>query len=65
MAQKQLPQIKIFKVDDYETALDLEISINSYILECFNKDGWYPSQIDTNSKFITVISNKLVKIEKD
>jgi len=59
MSKRQLKQIKIFKVSDFETAEALEKVVNDYVIERFNKEGNYP-HIETNSKFISVVSECLV-----
>lgn len=64
MSKRQLKQIKIFKVSDFETTDQLEKAVNDYVIERFNKQGNYP-HIETNSKFISVISDCLVDTSKD
>ena len=59
MAKRQLKQIKIFKVSDFETTEQLEKTVNDYVIERFNKEGNYP-RIETNSKFVSVLSDCLV-----
>lgn len=59
MSKRQLKQIKIFKVSDFETMEQLEKAVNVYVIERFNKEGNYP-YIETNSKFVSVISECLV-----
>ena len=58
-SKKQLKQIKIFKVSDFETTEQLEKTVNDYVIERFNKERNYP-HIETNSKFVSVISECLV-----
>lgn len=60
MSKRQLQQIKIFKVTDFETTEDLEKSVNNYVIEIFSKEGNYPN-IKTNSNYISVISDCLVE----
>jgi hypothetical protein len=60
MSKRQLQQIKIFKVTDFETTEDLEKSVNNYVIEIFSKQGNYPN-IKTNSNYISVISDCLVE----
>ena len=57
---QQLKQIKIFKLSDYDIADELEKVVNNYVIERFNKEGNYPS-IETNSTFISIISECLVE----
>lgn len=64
MSKRQLKQIKIFKVSDFETTEQLEKVVNNYVIERFNKEGNYPC-IETNSKFISVISECLVDTSRD
>lgn len=59
MSKRQLKQIKIFKVSDFETTDALEKAVNDYVIERFNKEGNYP-HIETNSKFLSVVSECLV-----
>lgn len=59
MSKRQLKQIKIFKVSDFGSTEQLEKDVNDYVIERFNKEGNYP-HIETNSKFISVISECLV-----
>ncbi len=59
MSKRQLKQIKIFKVSDFETTEQLEKTVNDYVIERFNKEGNYP-HIETNSKFVSVVSECLV-----
>ena len=59
MDKRQLKQIKIFKVSDFETTEALEKAVNDYVIERFNKEGNYP-HIETNSKFVSVVSECLV-----
>lgn len=61
--KKQLKQIKIFKVSDFETTEKLENAVNDYVIERFNKEGNYPN-IETNSKFVSVISDCLVNVDR-
>lgn len=63
MRKQQLKQIKIFKVSDFETTEKLEKAVNDYVIERFNKEGNYPN-IETNSKFISVISDCLVNVDR-
>lgn len=59
MSKRQLKQIKIFKVSDFETTEQLEKAVNDYVIERFNKEENFPS-IGTNSKFVSVVSECLV-----
>jgi hypothetical protein len=59
MSKRQLKQIKIFKVSDFETTDFLEKAVNDYVIERFNKEGNFP-HIETNSKFVSVVSECLV-----
>ena len=59
MSKRQLKQIKIFKVSDFGTTDALEKAVNDYIIERFNKEGNFP-YIETNSKFVSVVSECLV-----
>jgi hypothetical protein len=59
MSKRQLKQIKIFKVSDFETTDALEKAVNDYVIERFNKEGNFP-HIETNSKFVSVVSECLV-----
>jgi hypothetical protein len=60
MKKRQLKQIKIFKVSDFETTDLLEKTVNNYVIERYNKEGNYPD-IETNSKFVSVIGKCLVE----
>ncbi|MGB4985006.1 MAG: hypothetical protein WBO70_04470 [Erysipelotrichaceae bacterium] len=62
MSKRQLKQIKIFRISDYQLISDLEEDVNNYVIERFNKEGNFPS-IETNSKFISIISECLVETE--
>lgn len=61
--RRQLQQIKIFKVSDFEKTEQLENAVNDYVIERFNKEGNFP-HIETNSKFVSVISECLVDTSK-
>lgn len=63
MKKQRLNQIKIFKVSDFETTEKLENAVNDYVIEIFNKEGNYP-HIETNSKFVSVIIECLVDINR-
>lgn len=63
MRKQRLNQIKIFKVSDFETTEKLENAVNDYVIERFNKEGNYP-HIETNSKFVSVIIECLVDINR-
>lgn len=63
MSKRQLKQIKIFKVSDFQTTEELEKAVNDYVIEIFNKEGNYP-HIGTNSKFVSVVSECLVDTSK-
>ena len=56
-----LKQIKIFKLSDYFTKDDLENDVNNYVVKIFKEQGNYPN-IETNSQFISVITDCLIKI---
>jgi len=62
--KRQLKQIKTFKVSDFETSDLLDKTVNDYVIERFNKEGNYPT-IETNSKFISVISECIVDTSRD
>lgn len=57
----QIKQIKIFRVDEYDSSEKLEKAVNDFVSEIASQEGNYPS-IETNSKFISVIGNRLVEI---
>jgi len=59
-----LKQIKIFKLSDYLIKGDLENDVNNYVVRIFKEQGNYPT-IETNSKFISVITDCLIKIENE
>jgi hypothetical protein len=61
--RRQLQQIKIFKVSDFEKTEQLENAVNDYVIERFNKEGNFP-HIETNSNFVSVISECLVDTSK-
>jgi hypothetical protein len=65
MRKMQLEQIKTFY---YEHTLlnktNIDIEVNEYVIKMFNKTRNFP-KIETNSKFISVICNVLVEVEKD
>jgi hypothetical protein len=63
MRKQRLNQIKIFKVSDFETTEKLENAVNDYVIEIFNKEGNYP-HIETNSKFVSVIIECLVDVNR-
>lgn len=63
MKKQRLNQIKIFKVSDFETTEKLENAVNDYVIERFNKEGNYP-HIETNSKFVSVIIECLVDVNR-
>ncbi len=56
-----LKQIKIFKLSDYFTKDDLENDVNNYVVKIFKEQGNYPN-IETNSQFISVITDCIIKI---
>lgn len=58
----QIKQIKIFKVDDYDNSEKLETAVNNFVSEIVSQEGNYPT-IETNSKFISVIGNRLVEVK--
>jgi hypothetical protein len=49
-----LLQIKTFNVIDYKTSKELDEAVNNCVIETYKREGNYP-QIETNSKFISVI----------
>jgi len=57
-----LKQIKIFKLSDYFTKDNLEKDVNDYVVKIFKEQGNFPI-IETNSEFISVITNCHFKIE--
>jgi len=61
MNNARLKQIKIFKLSDYFSKNDLE---NDYVVKIFKEQGNYPN-IETNSQFISVITDCLIKIENN
>ncbi len=61
MKNAHLKQIKIFYLSDYFTKNDLEKDVNNYIVKIFKEQGNYPN-IETNSQFISVITDCLIKI---
>ena len=58
--ERRLQQIKIFPVRNFYNDQELEKAVNKYVIQIFNKEGEYPF-IETNSSFISVICNCLVK----
>jgi hypothetical protein len=64
MNNAHLKQIKIFKLSDYFTKDDLEKDVNDYVVKIFKEQGNYPN-IETNSQFISVITDCLIKIENN
>lgn len=63
MSKHQLPQIKIFALSEFKTTSELEIAVNKYVIDTFNKEGNYPS-IKTNSQFISIINSHLVDVSR-
>jgi hypothetical protein len=68
MNNAHLKQIKIFKLSDYFTKNvcntkcdDLENDVNNYVVKIFKEQGNYPN-IETNSQFISVITDCIIKI---
>ena len=61
MNNTHLKQIKIFKLSDYFTKDDLEKDVNNYVVKIFKEQGNYPN-IETNSQFISVITDCIIKI---
>jgi hypothetical protein len=59
-----LKQIKIFDVSEYGTSEQLEIAVNSFIIDVFENFGNFAS-IETNSKFISVVFEKSVKCDRN
>jgi len=64
MNNAHLKQIKIFKLIDYFTKDDLENDVNNYVVKIFKEQGNYPN-IETNSQFISVITDCIIKIENN
>lgn len=64
MGKRQLQQIKTFWVEVYNDKTELDKDINKYVVELFNRTGNYP-KIKSNSKYVSVISNVLVDVERD
>jgi hypothetical protein len=64
MNNAHLKQIKIFKLSDYFSKNDLENDVNDYVVKIFKEQGNYPN-IETNSQFISVITDCLIKIENN
>jgi len=61
MNNAHLKQIKIFKLSDYFTKDNLEKDVNDYVVKIFKEQGNFPT-IETNSEFISVITNCHFKI---
>ena len=59
-----LKQIKIFKLSDYFSKDDLEKDVNDYVVKIFKEQRNFPI-IETNSQFISVITDCLIKIENN
>lgn len=57
-----LKQIKIFKLSDYFTKDDLEKDVNDYVVKIFKEQRNFPT-IETNSEFISVITDCIFKIK--
>jgi len=64
MNNAHLKQIKIFKLSDYFSKNDLENDVNDYVVKIFKEQGNYPN-IETNSQFISVITDCIFKIENN
>ncbi len=62
MNNAHLKQIKIFKLSDYFTKDDLEKDINNYVVKIFKEQRNFPI-IETNSEFISVITDCIIIIE--
>lgn len=62
MSKKQIQQIKIFMVDEFNGSESLEKAVNDFVSAIFSQEGNYPV-IETNSKFISVIGDRLVEIK--
>jgi hypothetical protein len=62
MNNAHLKQIKIFKLSDYFTKNDLENDVNDYVVKIFKEQGNFPT-IETNSEFISVITDCIIRIE--
>jgi hypothetical protein len=61
MNNAHLKQIKIFKLSNYFSTDDLENDVNDYVVKIFKEQGNYPN-IETNSQFISVITDCIIKI---
>ena len=59
----QLKQIKTFHFWNFSSTEEVDKAVNDYVIEVYNREGNYPS-IETNSKFISVISECLVETTK-
>jgi len=59
MKNAHLKQIKIFKLSDYLHEYALEKAVNNYVIGIFKEQGNYPN-IETNSKFISVITDCII-----
>jgi hypothetical protein len=59
---KQIPQIKLFIISEYEDYQLLENDVNQYIIEAYEKHG-NEVKIQSNEQFITVIQQQLFKIK--
>jgi len=62
MNNAHLKQIKIFKLSDYFTKDDLEKDVNNYVVKIFKEQRNFPI-IETNSEFISVITDCIIIIE--
>lgn len=60
MKNAHLKQIKIFMLSDYFIKKELEKAVNNYVIGIFEEQGNYPN-IETNSEFISVITDCLIK----
>jgi hypothetical protein len=61
MNNTHLKQIKIFKLSDYFTKDDLEKDVNNYVVKIYKEQRNVPI-IETNSQFISVITDCIIKI---
>ena len=61
MNNAHLKQIKIFKLSDYFTKDDLEKDVNNYVVKIYKEQRNVPI-IETNSQFISVITDCIIKI---
>lgn len=63
MSTHSIEQIKIFLLEEYKNSEEFEKDINDHAIEQFTEYGNYP-RIETNSKFVSVVCERLVKIDR-